>query len=155
MSASDTIFNRMAWLCSRREYCSRGILDLLRRKGVDGADATAVLDRLRAEGYVDDARYARAFARDKALLSGWGPRKIACALASKEIPPDTLRSALGEVEEAGSARRMREVVLGKWKSVRAASPAERRAKVLRFALSRGYGYAAVSEVLSSLENPEE
>ena len=32
MSTSDTIFNRLAWLCSRREYCSSGIMDLLRRK---------------------------------------------------------------------------------------------------------------------------
>lgn len=91
MSASDTIFNRIAWLCSRREYCSRGVLDLLRRKGVTGRDADEILGRLRAGRYVDDGRYARAFARDKALLSGWGPRKIACALSSKGIPPEMVK----------------------------------------------------------------
>lgn len=151
MSASDTIFNRIAWLCSRREYCSRGVLDLLRRKGVTGQDAAAVLERLRSERYVDDARYARAFARDKALLAGWGPRKIAYALASKGISPEIAAAAMKEVGEEEGRSRMREVICAKWRSVKAAGLQERRAKVLRFALSRGYDYAAVAEVLDSLE----
>ena len=155
MSASDTtsdvLFNRIAWLCSRREYCSRGVLDLLRRKGVTDEDAAAVLERLRSERYVDDARYARAFARDKAHLAGWGPRKIAFALSAKGIAPDVVKAALEEVDEGESARRMREVVEVKWRSVKAATPFERRQKVLRFALSRGYDFVAVTEVLDSLE----
>ncbi len=154
MSTSDTIFNRLAWLCSRREYCSSGIIDLLRRKGVEGKEAAAVLERLRAERYVDDARYARAFARDKAHLAGWGSRKIAYALASKGIPAETVKEALSEVEDGESIRRMEEVIRGKWRSVKAATPQERRVKVLRFALSRGYDYAAVMKVVSSLECPK-
>lgn len=141
----------MAWLCSRREYCSRGVLDLLRRKGVTGEEAAAVLERLRSERYVDDARYVRAFARDKAHLAGWGPRKIAFALSAKGIAPDVVKAALEEVDEGESARRMREVVEVKWRSVKAVTPFERRQKVLRFALSRGYDYERVTEVLDSLE----
>lgn len=151
MSTSDTIFNRLAWLCSRREYCSRGVLDLLRRKGVAGEEAVAVLERLREEGYVDDGRYARAFARDKALLSGWGPKKIAYVLASKGIAADVAKTAISEVSEQESESRMKAVIKGKWKSVKSADVRDRRAKVLRFALSRGYDCAAVIEVLDSLE----
>lgn len=151
MSTSDTIFNRLAWLCSRREYCSRGVLDLLRRKGVAGEEAVAVLERLREEGYVDDVRYARAFARDKALLSGWGPKKIAYVLTSKGIAADVAKAAISEVGEQESASRMKAVIKGKWKSVKSADVRDRRAKVLRFALSRGYDCAAVIEVLDSLE----
>ena len=91
------------------------------------------------------------FARDKAALSGWGPRKIAFALSAKGIAPDAVKAALEEVDEGESARRMREVVEVKWRSVKAATPFERRQKVLRFALSRGYSYEAVTEVLDSLE----
>ena len=154
MSVSDTIFNRLAQLCSRREYCSRGVLDLLRRKGVGEKDAEAVLERLRAERYVDDARYARAFARDKALLAGWGPRKIAYALSLKGIPEDVVQAALAEVGEDERYRRMEEVIRVKWRSVKAVTPQERRAKVLRFALSRGYDYASVMRILSCPEYRE-
>ena len=154
MSVSDTIFNRLAQLCSRREYCSRGVLDLLRRKGVGEKDAEAVLERLRAERYVDDARYARAFARDKALLAGWGPRKIAYTLSLKGIPEDVVQAALAEVGEDERYRRMEEVIRVKWRSVKAVTPQVRRAKVLRFALSRGYDYASVMRILSCPEYRE-
>lgn len=80
-----------------------------------------------------------------------GPRKISYVLASKGIPADVVRAALAEVEEGESARRMREVIQVKWRSVKAVTPFERRQKVLRFALSRGYDFEAVTEVLDSLE----
>ena len=101
MSTSDTIsnldavFSRMAWLCSRREYCSSAVLQKIRQKGLDGKDAAAVLERLVRERYVDDARYARAFVRDKALLAGWGPRKISFALSAKGISKEVVEEALG------------------------------------------------------------
>ena len=100
MSTSDTISNldavfisRMAWLCSRREYCSSAVLQKIRQKGLDGKDAAAVLERLVRERYVDDARYARAFVRDKALLAGWGPRKISFALSAKGISKEVVEEA--------------------------------------------------------------
>ena len=121
MSTSDTIsnpdavFGRMAWLCSRREYCSTAVLEKLRQKGLDDKDAAR-------ERYVDDARYARAFVRDKALLSGWGPRKISFALSAKGISKDVVEEALGEVSPEDSEARMcqgafREMEIGLGKDI--------------------------------------
>ena len=132
MSTSDTIsnldavFGRMAWLCSRREYCSAAVLGKLRQKGLDDKDAAAVLERLVRERYVDDARYARAFVRDKALLSGWGPRKISFALSAKGISREVVEEALGEVSPEDSEARMCQVLSAKWKSVSGKTLYERR-----------------------------
>lgn len=152
MSTSDTIFKRVAWLCSRREYCSRGIMELLRRKGVEESEADEILLRLRQQKYVDDARYAASFARDKALLAGWGPKKIAYELSVKGISEETVQSALDSVDKDGSLRRMEEVLRVKWNSVKAPSHAERKLKVLRFAVSRGYPYMQVKKVLDFWAN---
>lgn len=154
MSVSDTFFNRMAWLCSRREYCSSGVRNLLLRKGLNSEETEEILNRLCSERYVDDVRYARCFARDKAMLAGWGPRKIAYSLSSKGISSDIIQDALGGVEEEESRRRMREVILCKWKTVQAATLEERRLKVLKFALSRGYEYRTVMRELESMERDQ-
>ena len=156
MSTSDTIsnldavFNRMAWLCSRREYCSSAVLQKIRQKGLDGKDAAAVLEHLVRERYVDDARYARAFVRDKALLAGWGPRKISFALSAKGISKEVVEEALGEVRPEDSGARMRQVLAAKWKSVSGKTLYDRRTKLLRFALSRGYQYDDVMRFLDTL-----
>ena len=145
----DTVFNRMAWLCSRREYCTGDILRKLLRKGLDEKDAAVVLERLVRERYVDDARYARAFVRDKALLSGWGPRKIAFALSAKGISRETVEEAFGEVSPEDSEASMNRVLAAKWKTVSGSTDYERRNKLLRFALSRGYSYGSVIHFLDS------
>ena len=151
ISNLDAVFGRMAWLCSRREYCSAAVLGKLRQKGLDDKDAAAVLERLVRERYVDDARYARAFVRDKALLSGWGPRKISFALSAKGISKEVVEEALEEVSPEDSEARMCQVLSAvlsaKWKSVSGKTLYERRTKLLRFALSRGYSYEAVLRFL--------
>ena len=143
ISNLDAVFGRMAWLCSRREYCSAAVLGKLRQKGLDDKDAAAVLERLVRERYVDDARYARAFVRDKALLSGWGPRKISFALSAKGISKEVVEEALEEVSPEDSEARMCQVL----SAVSGKTLYERRTKLLRFALSRGYSYEAVLRFL--------
>lgn len=155
MSTSDTIFNALAWQCSRREYCSQDIYKKALQKGLEEKEAAAVLERLVRDGFVDDGRYARAFVRDKAMLAGWGPRKISYALRTKGIPSGTVEAALASIVEDDQDReragcRMRDVLSAKWRTVRAGSLQERRAKVLRFALSRGYAYDEVMDFLSTL-----
>lgn len=140
----------MAMLCSRREYCSSAILRKLKQKGLDGREADAVLERLRKERFVDDARYACFFARDKSRLSGWGPRKIAYALAAKGIPSEIIDSAIGELDKEESEARMCEVLMNKWKILSSRYPDDCRARLVRFALSRGYDYPSVIRFLDSL-----
>ena len=73
----EKVLDRMRNLCSRREYCRSDIMKkVLTALDGDRAAAEKVLDVLVAEKYVDEQRYASAFARDKASLAGWGGTKI-------------------------------------------------------------------------------
>ena len=79
---------RLMRLCAGRECCRSDI----RRKlaALPPAEAEEVLETLCREGYVDDTRYARAFARDKSALQGWGNLKIKLALQRKGIAADAV-----------------------------------------------------------------
>ena len=85
-SDPDRLLQRMAALCARSEQCSFDIGSKLRRAGLPDADVRNILDRLKADGFIDDRRYAGSFARDKVRFSGWGKLKIRMALASKRLP---------------------------------------------------------------------
>ena len=95
----DQVLNRFQRQCSRMESCSR---DIYRKalKALDG-DAEAadrLVASLVADRFVDDLRYASAFAREKASLQGWGPVKITFQLRGKGIPDETIREALAEID---------------------------------------------------------
>ena len=61
-------------LCARAERSEEDARRLMTRWGVAPADRERVLERLRRDRFIDDARYAEAFVRDKINLSGWGAR---------------------------------------------------------------------------------
>ena len=140
---------RLMRLCATRECCRSD----LRRKLADlpEADADAILETLTREGFVDDARYARAFARDKSALQGWGSLKIKLALQRKGIGGPAIASALEEIDAKAADARMEQVLRAKWKALaREEDPARKEAKFYRYALSRGYGYEEIKRIYDHL-----
>lgn len=146
--------NRLMRLCAGREYCSGDI----RRKlaGLPEADARAVLDALLREGYVDDARYARAFARDKSALQGWGSLKIRLALQRKGVGADDIAAALSGIDGPAAQARLEQILGTKWKTLqRETDPAKREAKFFRYALGRGYGYQEIKRIYDQLRRDQD
>ena len=149
MEEKDRLLARLMRLCATREYCTGE----LRRKltGLPPAEAQEVLDKLRREGYVDDARYARAFARDKSALQGWGSLKIKLALQNKQIDAATIAQALEDIDGHAADARMEQVLGAKWASLaREEDPARKQAKFFRYGLGRGYGYDQIKRMYDYL-----
>ena len=59
-------------LCSRSEKSTGDALRLMRTWGVPEAEQRGVLDKLIADRYIDNRRYAEAYTREKSNLAGWG-----------------------------------------------------------------------------------
>lgn len=140
--------------CAKREYCTADIRRKALEKLEGNRDAAAeVVECLVADSFVDDARYASAFAREKASLQGWGPIKIRYMLRSKGIGDGVISAALAEVEPEKAAIRMDKLLENKWKTLR--EDPQGKFKLIKFALTRGYDYpeveAAVKRLLSSAE----
>ena len=136
-------------LCSRREYCRADIM----KKVVSALDgdrekAEKVMEILVAEKYIDEFRYASAFARDKSAISGWGETKIRYMLSSKGVPREIIDKALEEIDESKAMTRLEKLMENKYRSLK--DDPQCRLKMLRFGLGRGYGYEEVSEVLEIL-----
>lgn len=139
----------MRGLCSRREYCSSDIM----KKSMallDGDERAAaeVLAVLVKDKYVDDFRYASAYARDKSAISGWGAMKIRHALALKSIPRDIVSAALEEIDGERAHGRLAKLMEAKKRSLK--DDPQARMKMLRYGLGRGYGYDEVSKVIETL-----
>lgn len=145
------VADRMRGLCSRREYCRQDIMKkVLAALGGDADEAGRIMDRLVEEKYIDDLRYASAFARDKSSIAGWGATKIRYMLAAKEIDRETIAAALQEVDEGKASDRLEKLLSAKVRSLK--DDPQCRMKLLRFALGRGYQYDEAAEVIDRLLN---
>ena len=143
------LLDRLQRQCARMEYCSSDI----RRKALkaldgDAAAADRIVASLQEDRFVDDLRYASAFAREKASLQGWGSVKIRFMLAGKGISREIIDAALKEVEPEKAEAKLRRVVEEKYRVLR--DDPQCRLKLLKFALSRGYTYDEVSSVVEDV-----
>ncbi len=139
----------MEALCAKREYCVSDIRRkaLLKLEG-DGEAAEEIVASLVADKFVDDARYASAFAREKASLQGWGPIKIRFQLRMKGISDADINAALDDVDTEKAAARLERLLETKWKTLR--EDPQGRLKLIKFALSRGYDYSEVERFLTQI-----
>ena len=62
------------------------------------AQAELVAD-LMANGFLNEERFARAFARGKFRIKGWGPHKIAQGLQAKRVSSACINLGLSELDE--------------------------------------------------------
>ena len=143
------ILDRLRGLCSRREYCCADVLKKA-KEALDG-DAKAaqeVVDSLVKDKYVDDFRYASAYARDKAAIQGWGEVKIKYMLSAKGVSASVISEALQEIDRDRSSSRLHKLLENKLRSLK--DDPQCRSKLLRFALGRGYSYDEVSHAIDKI-----
>ena len=148
-----TVRNQLEALCAKREYCESDI----RRKALDRLEgdrqkADELVAALVADKFVDNARYASAFAREKASLQGWGPIKIRFQLRAKGISEADIASALGEIDAGKASARLEKLLLNKWHTLQ--DDPQGRLKLIKFALTRGYEYEEIDPLVRQITTPE-
>ena len=134
-----------------RDHSERELLGVLCRNGFGEDEIATVIDRLRRERLVDDARFARRHAALRIGARGVGRNRVRSELRRRGVPPETveagLRDALHDVSEADAldvvARRY-------WKSHARIVADVRFRRLFAFLLRRGFAPALVSERLRSL-----
>ena len=148
MTAAEA-FPRLAALCAKGEHCQHDMLEKMRRWGLADEEQAQVMEKLTGGRYVDDERYARAFVSDKIRHGRCGRRKIEQALRMKRVDDDTVARVLDDVDADEYLSALRPLIKQKLKATRATSDYERRMKVTKYALARGYTFDLIRQCLGT------
>jgi len=143
-------FDKAALLCSRSEKCISEIQEKLKLFGLSVEESEPVIKKLVDEKYIDDERFARAFVKDKFRFNHWGKQKIEYMLRAKKINQEILELAFEEIEDEGYADELLKLLTDKAKSIKFKDQYDKRNKLMRFAMGRGFEsgkiYAALKEL---------
>ena len=141
------VFQKLATLCARGEHCQHEMLEKMRKWGVDEPTQAQVMQRLVTERYVDDARYAAAFVRDKVHYNHWGRRKVEQALWQKHIDDDIRQRVLDDISDEEYLNILRPLLKQKRRTTKAASDYELDQKLIRFAVGRGFTFDIIRQCI--------
>ena len=136
--------------CARSEMCSHEVLTKLRKWGLPESVSQKILALLKRDRFVDDARFAQAFVRDKVVFNRWGRAKIRMALSAKHLDRDVINDTIEEIDPEEYSRALCDVLQSKARSLGDISTFEARNKLLRYAASRGF---EVSLIISYIKTP--
>jgi regulatory protein len=119
----------------------------------DADAAERIVASLVKDRFVDDRRYAAAFAREKAALQGWGVVKIRFQLRGKGISDEIITEALQEIDPAKAASKLDKLAADRYRLLK--DDPQCRLKLLKALLSRGYGYDEVEAAVKRVMKPQD
>lgn len=147
MMDTTRILDNLRRQCSRREYCTSDVFAKA-LKGLDGdrEAAVKVVEKLVEEKYVDNRRYAEAYAREKSAISGWGQAKIRYMLSAKGISKEIISQAMTGIDADKADLRLEKLIENKYRTLK--DDPQWKMKLLRFALGRGYSYEQINDIIN-------
>ena len=148
----EEALKKAAFYCAASEHCKSEVHEKLRRWGVEPPAIARILMRLEKEKYIDEERFCRAFVNDKFRLAKWGKRKIAQELSLKKIPASLAWRYLNEIDSEEYLSVLKSLLAAKRKTIKADNPYMLNAKLLRYALGRGF---EMKDVRTCMELPDD
>lgn len=136
----DKAYDRALNLIARRLRSEWEIRDYLRRKDYAPALIDTIVNKLSMSGYVDDAKFAEAWVRNRRLLKPTSRRRLLQELRAKRVPDDVIDQVL-ESDEADELDILRQLVEKK----RHRYPD--KLKFMQYLARQGYNYDDIKSVL--------
>ncbi len=135
--------------CAYQERCHKEVLDKLSEWGVWGIDAQEILLTLIEQNYLNEERFAIAFAGGKFRVKHWGKVKIKLELKQKDISEYCLNKALNEISDQDYLHTLNEQIDKKWSETTDKNVLSKRAKVARYIAGKGFEQDLIWNILRS------
>lgn len=148
--SEDQAFLRMARICSRKEYSPFDISQKLYRLGFSSEAIENIISKLKTENYINEERFARSFVNDKLLINRWGVKKIEMHLKYKQLSQSVIDDILSEYSNTELNSSLQSILIKKWRQIKGESDYEKKGKLIKYALGRGFKMDAIIKCINNL-----
>jgi len=142
----DKAYMRAYDQLSRRARSEWELRDYLKRKEYDELTINEIIETLQHKGYVDDAKFAESWVRNRRLLKATSKLRLRQELRQKRVSDDIISHALEE-DETSEREVLKELVQRKRQQTRY----QDEAKLMAYLLRQGFSYGEIKSVMSEAE----
>ncbi len=143
----DTAWLKIARWCAYQERSQQEVRDKLYDYGLHSKDVELLISRLIGDNFLNEERFAIAFAGGKFRQLGWGKIKIKLALKQKKVSDYCLRKGLSSINEKEYVTMLQKVLAKRAREEKEKNPLKRNYKLAQYAISRGYESDLVWDIL--------
>jgi regulatory protein len=124
--------------CAYQERHHQEVRDKLYDYGLHQNDVEQIITELITSGFLNEERYAKAFAGGKFRMKHWGKNKIVNALSFRGISKRCIQTGLKEIDDVDYRKALQKQLRKKAESISETNIFKKRDKVARFAIGKGY-----------------
>jgi regulatory protein len=133
--------------CAYQERSQQEVRDKLYGWGLHKADVENIIGYLIEENFLNEERFAMAYALGKFRIKGWGKIKITQGLKLKQVSTPLIKIALKQIDPNDYFEKLTTIILKKSNLIKESDPYKKRNKLYQYALGRGYENNLILEVL--------
>ncbi|AHM61653.1 regulatory protein RecX [Flammeovirgaceae bacterium 311] len=150
---ADAKAKAMAY-CAYQERSRQQLRDKLAEWGQEPDAIERMLGELEAENFLNEERFAIAYAGGKFRTKNWGRYKILQGLKQHRIPEALQQKAMKEIDPEQYWEALLNLLEKKSKSTPDKEPYTRKNKLVRYAISKGYEQDLVWDALKEVEGDD-
>lgn len=133
--------------CAYQERCQQEMRDKLYEWGLHSNDVENIIADLISNNFLNEERFAKAFAGGKFRIKKWGKVKIKIELKKRKISDYCIRKGLGQIDDEAYISTLKDLLNKKLKEVSKGKEHIRNYKAAQYALSRGFESDLVWDIL--------
>jgi regulatory protein len=136
--------------CSYQERSHQEVRDKLFSFGLNTTEVETIVSELISEDFLNEERFACAFARGKFRMKSWGRVKIRHELKQRRISDFCIRKGMGEIDGEEYDRILRKLLESKWDTLRSEKNVfTRKKKTLDYLTQKGFERDLILDLLKN------
>jgi len=137
--------------CAYQERSQQEVREKLYDMGMYPTGVESVISQLITSNFLNEERFAKAYAQGKFRMNGWGRIKIKQGLKFKRVPDKLINKALQLLDGDEYLSVLQKIIEKKQRQLHETDTLKRRYKLQQYAMSRGFESDLINDVLKASE----
>jgi len=146
----EQALQKLKHYCAYQERCHSEVKEKLYNLGVWKKEHDEIIAALIEENYLNEERFAIAFAGGKFRMKQWGRVKIKYALKQKQVSDYSIKKALKQIDEDEYSKTLNELSKEKYDSLKSEQYLVRKKKTMDYLIQKGFEAELVNESIKPI-----
>jgi len=143
----EQALQKLKHYCGYQERCHSEVREKLYKLEVSKKDHDAIIASLIEEGYLNEERFAIAFAGGKFRIKQWGKLKIQNALKQKRVSDYSINKALKQIKNNEYRATLKKLAEEKYTSLKDEQWMVRKTKTIDYLLQKGFEMELIRDAI--------
>src|SRR5688572_6583007 len=148
----EQALQKLKHFCAYQERCHSEVREKLYNLGIWKKDHDEIIASLIEENYLNEERFAIAFAGGRFRIKQWGRVKIRYELKQKQVSEYCIKKAMKQIDEDEYLKVLEKLAKDKYNSLIADQWIIRKKKTINYLMGRGFEPELINHVVNSFSD---